>query len=276
MVAGWNEEVRTLRAKAPEERDRKRAGAMQLRVAQLYYAFDDGPSRDARVEEALTKCALLYPAMPQLREFIERGAEAKGDFAHLAQQLEKLTKETQDRLAQAELWVRVGRVKLAPLNDRAAALAAFTKAAQLDPTRPDGVSLAAELLIDDGKVAEAAQLWEAHLAALPAARRSGTVRLLLAGLYAKSLNEPEKARAQVLEALRSDPRSRPTWRPSSRSSPTASPRSSAALGAHRGHAGHARGAGGAVGAARVAARAGGRAARRGGAAPRARAGAGAW
>lgn len=205
VAAGWSEEVRTLRARAPEERDRKRAGAMQLRVAQLYFVFDDGPNRDARIAEALTKCALLWPAMPQLREFIERGAEAKGDFAGLAQQLEKLCRETNDRAAQAELWLRLGRVRLAPLNDRAGALAAFTKAAQVDPTRQDAVVLASELLVDDGKPAEAAQLWEAHLAALPAARRSGTVRLQLASLYAGPLAQPEPARAHLLEALRADP-----------------------------------------------------------------------
>jgi tetratricopeptide (TPR) repeat protein len=204
VAAGWGEEVRTLRSRAPEERDRKRAGAMQLRIAQLYFVFDDGPTRDQRMQEALTKCGLLYPAMRELREFIEDGAEQRGDFAGLAQQLEKLCRETQDRAAQAELWLRLGRVRLAPLGNREGAQGCFIQAARVDPTRSDAVCLATEMLIDDGKAAEAAALWEQHLAALPATRRPGALRVQVIALYASQLNDPTSARRHILEALRED------------------------------------------------------------------------
>ncbi|MBI3185601.1 MAG: tetratricopeptide repeat protein [Myxococcales bacterium] len=200
---GWRERVRSLRAASLEERDRKSAARLSLLVAKLH-AFYDGTG-SAKVKDALDRCFLLWPAMPDALCFIEGRAAQLGDAAGAVAQLEKLATDAKDRGAQVELWMRAGILKLTKLQDSDGALASFERAAAADSTRPDACSLAAELCIEKGRIADAIAVLERHLSTLKDRPGQVSLHLRLAELCRLEAKDPDRARRHLEAALEIEP-----------------------------------------------------------------------
>ncbi len=199
----WREKVKALKAQSLEERDRRAAARLSLVVARLYAFYE--PTAIDRVKEAIDRCFALWPAMPDALDLLQEVAEKTGDLRAALTIFSKLAAETRDRQAKVELSLRIGQVLLCNLNDRAEATAAFEQAAKLDPSRPDATVLASELLVEAGRAEEGIAMVERHLATLRDRRAQVALRLNLADLALKRLNNPGVARAQLEAAAKLDP-----------------------------------------------------------------------
>jgi tetratricopeptide (TPR) repeat protein len=201
----WRDQVRTLRSSSLEERDRKKAARLSLQVAKLFAWYDSGAQ--GKVKEAVERAFLLWPAMPEGLAFVERMADKSGDLSTALALFEKMANDSKERNAQVELWLRLGTLRLSRKQDKAGALAAFERAATLDPSRPEAVSLAAELLLEAEKPAEAVALFDRHLATL---RERGAVlalHLRLGELCQSALKDLTAARGHWEAVLKLDPQS---------------------------------------------------------------------
>ena len=199
----WRDRVRVLRGQSLEERDRKRAARLSLGVAKLFAWYDGGSV--AKVKEALDRCFLLWPAMPDALGFMEKLAEKNEDFPATITAFEKMGSESKDKTAQADLFVRVGSLRITRVQDFAGALAAFERAAAADPSRADASSLAAELLLENGKFAEAVALLEKYLATVKDRPGQIALRLRLADLAASVVKNEDLARTHFEAVLKLDP-----------------------------------------------------------------------
>jgi len=202
---GWRDQVRELRARAVEERDRKAAARLYLQVAALHAAFDDPAEADVQVREALRPVFLLWPAMPEALEFLERRHAERDDFDGLAAAWEALVEATTEREARVDLLLRLASLYEVRFDDAARAKGARERAAALDPGRAEAVLPLLEQLREEGRIAEQARLLERYLAGSPAAARQPELHLHLAELYLDSLDEPARARVHLEEAIALDP-----------------------------------------------------------------------
>lgn len=200
---GWKERVRALRSQSLEERDRKVAARLSLQVARLFSFYD--PTATAKLKEALDRCFLLWPAMPDALDLLEKVAEKVGDWQVAVAVFEKLSKETKDKAAQVDLSLRMGTIRLARLNDRAAAREAFERAATLDPARADAAGLASELLIEEGKTHEGVELLEKHLGTIKEKGAQVVMHLRLADLWTSHAKNEANARKHLEAANKLDP-----------------------------------------------------------------------
>ena len=203
--ADWKQRVRALRQASLEERDRKTAAWLSLGVARLHLAFDPGDRE--KLGDALQRCFVLWPAMPEAVALLVRAAEAQGELDGADARLEKMARGSKEKGVQAELFVAQGNLRLCRKGDPTSALSAFLAAVDADPSRPDAVHLGAELLIDADRVADAVALWERHLGALKDRQAQMSLRLRLARLCQTELGAPEQARRHLEAALQLEPTS---------------------------------------------------------------------
>lgn len=203
LAEEWPTKVKQLRHQSLEERDRRAAARISLHVAKLYSFFD--PSAVAKMKEALDRCFLLWPAMPDAVEVLEQVAVKSGDYKAAIAVFSRLAAATKDKSAQVDLLLRVGTVQLARLNDTAAALEAFTKAAAIDLSRGDAAGLAAELLIEKGELAEGVAVLEKHLGTLKLRSAQVVMHLRLADLWVAQGKNAKAARRHLEAAVRLEP-----------------------------------------------------------------------
>ncbi|HME90869.1 MAG TPA: tetratricopeptide repeat protein, partial [Myxococcaceae bacterium] len=200
----WRDQVRRLRTASLEERDRKSAARQSLLVAKLF-AWCDGTAR-GKVKEALHRSFLLWPGMPAALDFLERLAAKENDLPGAVRSMQAMAREAKDRAAQSQLWTRSGLLRL-QLEDRAGALEDFQMAAESDPSRPEGIGLAAEMLIEKGEVGEAFALYQQHLATVKDRRMQIDLRMWLAELGASMGRDDVRGHLQaVLKADRTHAR----------------------------------------------------------------------
>lgn len=207
----WRERVKALKAQSIEERDRRTAARLSLVVARLYAFYE--PAAIDRVKEAIDRCFALWPAMPDALDLLQEVAEKTGDLKAALTIFSKLAAETRDRQAKVELQLRIGRVLLSNLNDRAEATAAFEQATKIDPARPDAAVLASELLVESGHVEEGIAVIERHLATLQDRRSQVALHLNLAELAQRRLKDPVVTRAHLEAAAKLAPQNaQVAWR----------------------------------------------------------------
>jgi len=198
----WRDRVRLLRTASLEERDRKRAARLSLLVAKLFAWYESKAA--AKVKEALDRCFLLWPGMPEALTFVERLAEKTGDFSGAVASLERMAADGKDRAVQADLWARIASLRLMRLKDRPGALEAFQRAVEIDPARTDAACLAAELLIEGGRPQNALSLYDRCLAMAKDRSSQIGLRIRLADLCL-ALRELEAARGHLEFALKLEP-----------------------------------------------------------------------
>ncbi len=191
----WKDKVRALRSQSLEERDRRLAARISLQVARLYAFFE--PASTAKMKEALDRCFLLWPAMPDALDLLEEVASKAGDFKPAIAVFRKLAGDTKDKGAQVDLWVRVGTMMLNRLNDPKGALEAFEKAAQIDPGRADAVGLASEQMIESGRIPDGIALLEKHLKTLKDKQAQVELHLRLADVWNRIGKDPARARTHL-------------------------------------------------------------------------------
>src|SRR5690606_29892363 len=175
-----------------------------LLVAKLHAKFD-ATEGEQKVKEALDRCLLLWPAMPDALTFLEQQAAEADRFPEAIATIRRLAGETKDKRAAVELWMRAGSRSLSRMGDREAALADFTRANQADPSRSDSTSLAAELLLEDGRISEAISVLDAHQALLKDRSARVSQLLRLAELSRTGVRDQAAARHYLEEALQLEP-----------------------------------------------------------------------
>ncbi|MBX5481947.1 MAG: tetratricopeptide repeat protein [Myxococcaceae bacterium] len=201
----WKTRVRVLRQDSLEERDRRKAAYLSLAVARLHAAWD--PKGRARMKDALDRCFLLWPAMPDALDLMVRTAEADGALPAAEQAIEKMATAYKEKTAQVDLWLYLGQLRLTRLDDKVRALEAFEKATRIDLSRTDAVSLCAEQLLEQGRTHEAIALYERHLPALKDRQQQISLRLRIARLCTTVLRNPSAARTHLEAALALEPHS---------------------------------------------------------------------
>ncbi|HVE82183.1 MAG TPA: tetratricopeptide repeat protein, partial [Myxococcales bacterium] len=199
----WRDRVRMLRGQSLEERDRKSAARLSLLVAKLFAWYD--AASVAKVKEALDRCFLLWPAMPDALTLIEKIAERGGsDFNATVSIFERMAIDAKDRTAQVDLWIRTGTLKLTKLDDKGGGLDAFEKATNIDPSRADASGLAAELLLELGEHQNAITVLERHLATVKDRATQIALRLRLSDLCATLGRNVPAARVHLEAVLNLD------------------------------------------------------------------------
>ncbi|MBX7099937.1 MAG: tetratricopeptide repeat protein [Myxococcaceae bacterium] len=203
LGAAWRDRVKALRSASLEERDRHAAARLSLQVARLYAHYD--PNATQKLKEAIDRCFLLWPAMPDALQLLEDVAARQGDYGPAIALFEKLAGESRDKTAQVDLRLRVGMLQLTKANDRAAAIASFEKAVAIDPSRADAVGLTAELVMEDGRVSEGIALLEKHLGSLRSKAAQAELLLRLSDLCANVAKDPARARKHLDAANQLEP-----------------------------------------------------------------------
>lgn len=199
----WRDRVRTLRSQSLEERDRKKAARLSLVVARLFAFFEE--SATGKIKEALDRCFLLWPGMPEALQLIEQMAQRKNQPKMALDLFLQQISQVRDRHAQVDLWLRVGLIRLSTQQDQEGALKAFEAAANADPSRADACTLAAELMLESDRANDAVAILEKHLATLKDRWAQVSLRMRLADLCAGRVDQPEKAREHLEAVLKAEP-----------------------------------------------------------------------
>jgi tetratricopeptide (TPR) repeat protein len=199
----WRDRVKQLKADSLAERDRRAAARLSLRVAQLYAFYE--PTAVDKLKEALDRCFALWPAMPDALDLLEHTAEKAGDLRIALAVFSRLAGDARDKQARCELFLRIGRLQLTKLDDRAQAAASFESACAEDPSNPEVAQQASELLIELGRKQDAVALLERHLETLKDRHAQVALRLTLSDLRERLLRDLPGARAQAEEASKLDP-----------------------------------------------------------------------
>ncbi|MHB1844296.1 MAG: hypothetical protein ACYCWW_05615, partial [Deltaproteobacteria bacterium] len=195
----WSQMARQLRAAAVEERDRRTAADLYLRLASLYAAYDGQGAPIAH--EQLQRCFLLWPGMPAALDMIEQLAVRWGDPGWAIRGYEALAGTARERSAAAELWERAAKIRLLQTGDRVAALQALEKAIEADPMRVSSVWAALELRLEEADWDGVGRLVERPLGRSAAGWT--TSRIALAELLLSLGNQ--RAAATQLDALAERP-----------------------------------------------------------------------
>ena len=119
----WRTRVRVLRQDSLEERDRRKAAYLSLGVARLFATYER--KSKAKLQDALDRCFLLWPAMPDALELLVRLSEEDGTLTQAEAAIEKMANAYKEKTAQGDLWVYLGTLRLTKL-DSPQATAALT------------------------------------------------------------------------------------------------------------------------------------------------------
>jgi len=201
----WKGEVRALRSRAMEERDRKVASRQYLQAAALHAAFDSSAEGEERSRECLERSFLLWPGNPEALDFLERRHAASGDWAGLVKAFEALVGVTPESAGKAELHLRLSTLWSVRFDDKARSVAAIEQAVALDPGRDEAVVPLLEHFEDERQPDRAIELLERYLSAGGSSSRSVDLRLRLAELYLAE-GAKDRARTHLEAVLRKDPR----------------------------------------------------------------------
>ncbi len=188
----WPQVARQLRAAAVEERDRRTAAGLYLRLAALHAAYDENGA--AAAHEQLGRCFLLWPGMPAALDLIERLAIRWGDRGWAVRGFEALAPAARDRGCAADLWERAARLRRLDSADSQGADQALAKTLEADPERSSAIWDLFERLLDSGDRDGAARLLERPFGRVAAS--SGAVRLAL-GEWLISLGDRARAATQL-------------------------------------------------------------------------------
>ncbi|HEY0839454.1 MAG TPA: tetratricopeptide repeat protein, partial [Vulgatibacter sp.] len=205
LRADWKSEVRALRARAVDERDRKVASGLYLQAAALHAAFDLSAESEDRSRECLERAFLLWPGNPEALDFLERRHSGNGDFEGLVRAYEALVGVTPENAGKAELHLRLAMLWSVRFDDKARSVAALEQAVALDPGRTEAVVPLLEHLEDERQPDRAIELVERYLSAGGSSPRAVDLRLRLAELYLAE-GDKDRARSHLESTLRKDPR----------------------------------------------------------------------
>ncbi|MDB4991599.1 MAG: domain protein putative component of TonB system [Myxococcaceae bacterium] len=149
---------------------------------------------------ALRELLALEPhdadAFEKLKKLLKRGQH----WDELALLFGQREAEIADPKERAELLRELGALQREKRSAAEPAIAAYTRARELDPDQPDDEVALSELYAGSGHFAEAASMYEARAARLEPSQR-GPLLTRLAQLYEEKLNDDERAQ-RSLEALR--------------------------------------------------------------------------
>jgi len=205
----FREQAQALAARATEERDRRTAARLWLRLAGLHAAYD--PDGAPRVRDAFDRAWAAAPGTLAALDFLDRWHGERQDWEGLRHELSRLSDETRDLAAAVAVCLKRAQVDLVRFGDGAAALASLERALELDPSCETAALQAFEMHVDANRAAEAASVLERHLAATPRKAQHAALRVRAAEM-AIGAGDRERARRQLEAALREEPSFAPAAR----------------------------------------------------------------
>ena len=202
LAKTWKDEARRLRTEAVEARDKRKAAAAYLRIAQLHALYDDAPQK---VAENLERVFLLHPGSIAALDFLEGYHGGREDWPGLVAAYERVAEKVKDRAVAADVWVRVARLQAERLIDAEAAAVAWRRALDIDPTHAEAAAALVGALEAKGAWTDAAAVLEKRLAAVGERGEQVRIRLQLARLCLRRLDDAAAARDHLEAVLRLDP-----------------------------------------------------------------------
>ncbi|HJL41277.1 MAG TPA: tetratricopeptide repeat protein [Myxococcales bacterium LLY-WYZ-16_1] len=202
--ADWKARVQELVATGLETRDKATAAALYVEAAELCLVY----GQDAlKAEEHLNRAILLRGFDPVLR-YLENVHQAQSRPGELVRRLNDLLHSVSDLPTQVRIRFRMARLaaeSYQPGLDPEPAMEALRQVLSLDPGHREATWMAAQLWTELGRVREAADLLERHLATQtdPYVRRK--LHLHLGHLHAERLGDSNRARGHFEAVLQEGP-----------------------------------------------------------------------